>query len=352
VDIDYLWRYNLYEHSRWGLGLAYNADMQQTWRLVANAGYGIRDRQFKWGLGGSLLVDKGHSGRVYLMSTREYAVAGNRNMHRGSIVDPGGLSSFMSLRMSDQISFLAGYRWRSRSTAYCTDVRLFYGGRLFDNNGLLYRKDGDNIVSENGAELRFNVQTSHFAGDVIVGHTWPAEKPVVQLLAEYDRTFRIALFDLRVFAQSGITTPNTPYIYMFDLGGCLGSPLYFRNSLLTVKQCEYTANAFILGLLRFGFEKPVFSMWNQLLVLGSNPRPFVGLSAAWGYLWGQDATGFLYYEGLNLTAPSNGLLEATVGIDGLLRWGSVDYGIATSVGLLPRTSTTRWAILLTAELSL
>lgn len=351
LDPDYIWRYNLYEHSRWGLGLAYSADSEQSWHVVANAGYGLHDKQLKWGLGASIQVDARHDGMLYLMATREYAAAGNRHMQWASLNDIGGLSSFMSLRMSDQLSAIAGYRWYGRDHSfYAVDLRIFRGGRLFDNDGLLYRKDGDVIEPENGLELRFDYTHGGFAADAVVGRTWPAQKTIAQLLVEYNTAFDLSPFTFHIYAQAGVTPPNTPYIYMFDLGGTLGAPLWFRNSLLTVGPCEYTANAFTLGSLRLALAEPLFQAWNSVLVIGTYPRPFVGLTGAWGMMWGQADDGTMTYEGLDLQAPSRAVAEATVGINGLLRWGYVDYGAALAVSLLP--DRTRTAILLTAELKL
>ncbi len=351
LDPDYIWRYNLYEHSRWGLGLTYSSDSDQSWHATANAGYGVHDKQLKWGVGASRLVDARHGGRLYLMATREYAAAGNRQMQWASLTDLGGLASFMSLRMSDQLSATGGYLWYGKGcSSYAVDLRIFRGGRLFDNYGLLYRKDGDTIAPENGLELRLSCHLGGFIGNATIGRTWPAQKTIAQLIVEYNKTFRFSHITLYLHTQAGITPPNTPFIYMFNLGGSLGSPLYFRNSLLTVRPCEYTANAFAIGSLRLGLTKPPFNLWNQLLEIGMYPRPFVGITGAWGMMWGQADDGTLTYEGLDLQAPNHAVAEAIVGIDGILRWGYVDYGTALAVSLLPDRS--RTAILLTAELKL
>lgn len=284
------------------------------------------------------------------MATREYAAAGNRHMQWGNITDFGGLSSFMSLRMSDQLSAICGYGWRSGYSSMAIDLRLFRGGRLFDNDGLLYRINGDTIAPENGLELRIAYRLGGLAAEALLGRTWPAHKPIAQLLAEYDLTLHNSLFETRCYLQAGITPPNTPYIYMFDFGGTYGSFLYFRNSLLTVRPCEYTANAFVLASLRLRMDRPLYSVWNAMFAVGSNPRPFVGLSAAWGHIWGQDADGCITYEGLDLRSPNSGVAEVVLGVDGLLRWGVVDNGVAFAIRLHPQELQPVFSILLTAEL--
>ncbi|MCR5038671.1 MAG: hypothetical protein K6A94_04980 [Bacteroidales bacterium] len=351
-NLDRLWAYNLYEHSRWGVGFDYNHPFSNSnsIELSGYVGYGVQDRQFKGGLG---VVYETKRNAYYLKASRDYSAAANRRMEATQLQDISNLSGFMSSRMSDNISVILGYQRKWGSTSLIADANLFYGGRLFDGSGLLYRCNGDVITPENGLELKIlfsykkNLKTK-----VVVGHTWPSGKPIASLLMQYSRSLSSEHFRTDFFVQGGITPRDVPYIRMFDLGGTFGAPVWFRNVLQTIQPYEYTANAFVLLSLRSGFKEPIFDIYSNLLVLGSRPRPFVGLSAAWGHLWGQDATGFLYYEGLNLIAPSEGLLEATAGIDGLVRWGAVDYGVATSVGLIPRRSTTRWAILLTAEFSL
>ena len=352
VDLHYLWRYNLYEHSRWGLGMAYDSDSAQRWHVVANVGYGLRDKQLKWGLGASRLMDSEHGGRFYIIACREYSAAGNRRMQATDITDPGCLASFMSLRMSDQTSVTGGYRWSTPLLAGIVDLRLFCGGRLFNNDGPLYRKDGDTIAPENGIELRLHCAAGGFAAEAVIGTTWPAHKPVAQLLVEYSRTFHLSPFTFHLHAQTGITPPNTPYIYMFDLGGTLGSPLFFRNSLLTIHPCEYTANLFASASSLLRLSSPLFSVYNRVLALGMAPRPFLGIDAEWGMMWGQDGDGRIHYEGLDLQAPCHGVAEAVVGVDGLLRWGVVDYGCAVACGFIPHATSLRWTILLSAELSL
>lgn len=347
VGIDYLWRYNLYEHSRWGLGLSYTAE---PWRIVANAGYGLHDHQLKWGVGGRVGVDSCRNGNLYLMAMREYATVGNRYFGGASLADLGGLASFMSLRMSDQLSAIAGYSWSTKAIGGTVDLRIFHGGRLFNNDGLLYRKEGDTIATENGLELRIYLTCGAIKANLLLGRTWPAHKPIAQLLVEDNNNIHFSPFILYLHFQAGITPPNTPYIYMFDLGGTLGSPLYFRNSLLTVAPCQYTANTFILAAPRIGFEEPLFTLTNQLLALGTAPRPFIGLSGVWGRMWGQDEDGRMTYEGLDLQAPSHTVVEAVAGVDGLLRWGLVDYGCALACGFLPAGSQPRWAFMLTAAL--
>ena len=357
LNIDRIWAYNLYEHSRWGIGLNYRQlyGSGNSIDIGGYAGYGVRDRVPKGGL--ALAYFFGDDA-FYLMASRDYTAAASRRMESTRLQDISDLSGFMSSRMSDDVSFTAGYLKGWERSNISLDARLFFGGRLFDAYGFLYRCNGDVISPENGLQLTLSFAFENsFKTKLVVGRIWPVVKPLASFLSQYSETFVTRSFRTDIFVQGGITPPGVPYIGMFDLGGTFGAPVWFRNVLQTVRPSEYTANAFILLSMRCGLRKPLFDVYNSLLVVGSRPRPFVGFSAAWGHMWGQDADGCLSYEGLDLTSPTRGLFEATAGFDGLLRWGSVDYGIAASVGLHPRTTPSgtpfpRWALLLTAELSL
>ena len=80
------------------------------------------------------------------------------------------------------------------------------------------------------------------------------------------------------------------------------------------------------------------ALYNNLFSVGSNPRPFVGLTAFWGTLWGQDANGRKTLETFVLQSPYEGLLEPVVGVDGIVRWGAVDLGAAIAYRIAPHSA--------------
>lgn len=360
-NLDRLWSYNLYEHSRWGGGLKWTlaphrADGSQI-SFDGYAGYGVLDRQWKGGLGFETQFVRNPYGLVqYITVGRDYVSAGSRHMAVGSITDPASLAAFMSYRMYDRAGWVWGYRWRVRGVEHCIDATVFAGSRLFDNDWLLYREQG--LAEADGAVLRWTLRLPQgFSSQVEAGGTWPDATLVARLLAQYDRKLRLSPIELSLFLQGGITPPRTSYLYMFDLGGTFGAPLYFRNSLLTARPNEFTANAFAFLSLHLRPEDPLWYWWSSFASIGTSPKPFVALHAAWGWLWGQDADGQLTWEGLDLQAPHHGLVEALAGVDGLIRWGAVDWGIAAGYRLTPagvpyhRTETNdNLVLLITADL--
>lgn len=362
-NLDRLWSYNLYEHSRWGGGLKWTlaprrVDGSQV-SFDGYVGYGVQDRQWKGGIGNEIRDGRSPYGLVqYITVGRDYVSAGSRHMAVGSITDPASLAAFMSRRMYDRAGLVWGYRWRVRGVEHCIDATLFAGSRMFDNERLLYRVQGDTLPEADGAVLRWMLRLPQgFTSQLEVGGMWPEASFVTRLLAQYERTLKLSPVELSIYAQGGITPPRTSYLYMFDLGGTFGAPLYFRNSLLTARPNEFTANAFAFLSLHLRPEDPLWYWWSSFASIGTSPKPFVALHAAWGWLWGQDADGQLTWEGLDLQAPHHGLVEALAGVDGLIRWGAVDWGIAAGYRLTPagvpyhRTETNdNLVLLITADL--
>jgi hypothetical protein len=70
----------------------------------------------------------------------------------------------------------------------------------------------------------------------------------------------------------------------------------------------------------------------------SSPHPFLQLNALWGHLFGQDATGFLYWDGLPLQSPNLGIAEMSTGFDGLVHWGLFDLGFGVAYRLCPTSA--------------
>lgn len=359
-DLDKLWNYNLYERSRWGGGLKFTP--RDGIDITGYVGYGVRDQQWKGGLGFAAKLPWSHrQGVVYLNVGRDYFAAASRQMKAVNLTDVSGLSAFMSRRMSDRLYVRAGYRWKNAAMSYTVDGMLFDGGRLFADRRLLYKIDGDDVMPENGGEVR--LVASHRCGlsaELTGSYLVSPDRMTLRLLTQYDKSHVLGPFNLITFAQAGITSPNAPYIYMFDLGGTYGAPIHFRNALLTAEPNEFTANYFAFTSLRLAMRKPLYKVYSQFFAVGSNPLPQVGLNAAWGDLWSHESdlgsfppAGYVYQDGVTMQSPSHGVLEVLVGIDGLIKWGLVDYGATITYRVpLSESDVSRWLLLLSANINI
>ena len=338
-NIDRLWNYNLYEHSRWGGGL--RLTVRDCFVAEGYVGYGVKDERFKGGL--MLDVVKPALNRhIYLSGVYDLEAAASRRLQAATLTDIGGLSAFMSSRMAHVERVTAGWRQDiGRRLHLGVALRFSEEERLYNAYGLLYPESYQSLYSyvESVVDIRLN---QRLLLQLILGST---EEPVncegmsyIRLLAQYSNTFNFKPFCLHFFAQGGWSDGfdhAVPYSRMFDLGGTWGSPVYFRNSLLTAYPNEFTANAFALVSLRLQTQKPLYKIYNSFYNVGSNPVPFVGLNAAWGALWGMNADGQLVWQQLPLQAPHMGVFEPLVGVDGVIRWGMVDYGVSAAYRLTP-----------------
>ena len=191
------------------------------------------------------------------------------------------------------------------------------------------------LVAKAGREADFYIESAATSTEES-GNCLPLT--YLRALAQYDRTFQPTEWsDLRLFAQGGWcdgTDHHVPYSRMFDLGGSWGSPFYFGSSLLTARPNEFTANLFALFSLRVSTTQPLWKRWDEVWKVGSNPRPFAGIGAAWGLLWRQNGDGRCR-QGIDMQAPNRGLGEAVAGINGLMRWGLVDLGVALAYRITP-----------------
>ena len=337
VDLDHVWSYNLYEASRWGLGarLAIHPEIlgRRATYIDGYVGYGLRDTKWKGGLGIKLPITK--KSTVNVSVRRDYEKAASRSLSSYNITNISSLSAFVTRRLCDHLEAIVGYTYGGRWTLGA-EGRIYMGHRLFEGGTLLYAVDGDKLPREDGAVLRLSASDKHgFTAEVILGATWPEVKPVARALAQYDKTSKRKALTTTLFLQGGLTAPGTPYTYMFDLGGTYGAPICFNHTLQTALPNEFTANLFMFVGAKVATTKPLWNFDLREVQLGSHPVPFVQLTAAWGTLWGQDGNGQLFYEWLPLQAPNMGIAEPAAGIEGLLRWGLTDWGIAAAYRLTP-----------------
>ena len=359
VDLDHVWSYNLYEASRWGLGarLAMHPKIldRRTTYIDGYVGYGLRDTKWKGGLGIKLPVTQ--KGTLAVSVKRDYVKAASRSLSGYNITNISSLSAFVTRRLCDHLEATVGYTHIGRWTLGA-EGHIYMGHRLFEGGTLLYVVDGDKLPREDGAMLRLSASDRQgFSAAVTLGATWPEVKPVARVLAQYDKTSKRKVLTTTLFIQGGFSAPGTPYTYMFDLGGTYGAPICFNHTLQTALPNEFTASLFAFAGAKVSTTKPLWNFDLHEVQLGSHPVPFVQLTAAWGTLWGQDGNGQLFYEWLPLQAPHMGIAEPAAGIEGLLRWGLTDWGIAAAYRLTPPQAPytrleaiTNLTLLLTAKL--
>lgn len=340
-NLDRLWSYNLYEESTWGGGLhfvtfaPFTFATRREYNIYVN--YSTHIHQWKYGFGVAYRLRKSHrNGTIYLSVAHDYYTAGSRSLDDASRCDVGSLSTFMTQRMLEQYGFMAGYSLEILGATVSVDGRWFKGWRLFDADGMRYRTDTTTVPREDGREYRLRIEapiglTMQLQG----GYVGDDKRSFARLIGQYYNTFEMGFLSLDVYLQGGVASNGAPYPYLFDLGGSFGGPVCFYSSLLMATPNEFTARQYAAGNLRLHLTKPLFKLYSRLLHIGTMPMPYVGVAAMWGELGGQDENGQAVVDGLQLQAPHKGIWEPELGIDDILRWGSVSWGGAVAYRMAP-----------------
>ena len=338
LDAGRIWNYNLYEHSRWGAGLRLTT--AKVLSFDGHLGYGTYDEQWKYGaaITGRFLGSRREA--VYLRYLHDYFAVGSRHIDSPEADNFSLLGSFWSRRMTEQQRVTLGYRWSTAFADWAIEAVWEESGRLFDAKQLLYYNRGDAIT--HSGYIYSRLLMCHHLGlrlQTELGN-WGSDGPAIaRLLTDYRKTFHWPVVDLHLYAQAGLTPPSADYEHMFDLGGTWDAPVYIGNNLPTIHPNEFTANSFALLRLRLQTAPPLYHVYNNLFNVGSSPRPFVGFTALWGTMWGQDSNGLKNVEEFVLQSPYKGLLEPILGVDGIIRWGMVDCGVAVTYRLTPSSAT-------------
>ena len=358
IDAGRICNYNLYEHSRWGGGLMLTTHPSNFIFNKIDAagylGYGTRDKRWKYGAAlDEHLRNSPFQSALYQRFEHDYFAAGSRH-----IANPwsGGqlLGGFMSRRMTEDILVTFGYRWHTRPWRWA--VEFTWGERrcLFNETDLLYASQ-DLLNYERFGRLRLSIRhSSGFAAQYEYFSDWKT----MRLLADYRRTIPFSFLKLDLYAQGGVTPKYNKYIDMFDLGGFYNAPLYLERGFSTIRPNEFTSNTFASFYLRLQTAAPLFRTYNPLFGTGTNPTPFLSINALWGMLWGQDENGQRPWLTSSLQSPNRGILEVSIGMDGIIHYGVVDWGVAVAYRITSPTAAYHntnarhnIAILITAKLT-
>lgn len=342
LDPNRIYSYNLYEKSRWGAGLEYDIMLGQKdsagltcLALSAYGAWGYEDHRLKWGgkveLQGVTKDRRKYS--TYLEGFHDLTAPGSRHIGIYDVFHFTSTGNFMTRRFNDTWRVTGGVsRMKTRKMQETIELRWSRERDLWSGNNLIYPASCADLRSmpyEDFFEVRIHLADfSGLSGELLAGTTSQWASPFVRLLVQYNRKFFWEPLTLEVFAQCGFADEGAPYSRCFDLGGTWGSPLAMERSLLTARPNEFTANLFSLVTLKLSTAEPLFYYYHNNLLVGTSPSPFVLCNAAWGELRGHSSP----------QAPDKGILEVGGGVDGLLKWGLVDWGGAVVYRLTQKSA--------------
>ena len=372
-DLNTLYNYNVYERNRWGGGLylqtplrydqRYGSDFQNSLSANAYLAWGTGDHAWKYGADVALLFPRNITRRILLGYHHDIEQAGRHSFSSYNIFNTIENSSYFSSRYSSVSRLSAGVDLDINGPGFLSfTLRLSREQLLFSAQRLLFPQIDDDdalpysIYHEALTHLRWG---DHWHWELLCGlaHHDISNAPhyYAHLVAQYSNTFKLRdkYGSVRLFAQGGTTLGrNTPISRRFSLGGTGGSLYYFSNSLLTVHPNLLMADSYLHLALRYTAGRP---LWQNAL---SRPTPFLQVNALWGAMhtfkgWAEQGT-YLLLSGENINtelqdpspgtelisfvAPFKGVLEPAAGIDQLVHWGIVDFGVAVALQLTPENS--------------
>ena len=356
-DLDRLYNYNNYERHRWGAGLdwiiplkyddRYGTLFQNLFITNAYFGYGTGDHAWKYGAYAGFVFPRSVISGISVSYMHDLLLAGAHSFEAYDLLNTCNNSTYFSSRYSeaDKITAMSqielpGPGKLRLSYSHYRERLLFNASNLlfphiYDNDALpyqTYNTVGVDLLWGEHWKLGFltNVTNPDY-GDILNNKLFSLS--FIRLLAQYSNkiSFKDNHGHLALFAQSGYVTKSAPITQLFDLGGTGGGKYYFYNTFLTVRPNTFMSNVFSLASIRYTMG---CGLWKTSL---SEPRPFAQFNAMWGMFLGNDKASQTY-SGMLLHAPVDGLFEPCLGIDGILRWGLLDMGIATAYQMTPKNS--------------
>ncbi|MBO4587140.1 MAG: hypothetical protein J5677_04920 [Bacteroidales bacterium] len=348
LDADKVYNYNQYEKSRWGLGLQWGwmaNEIDTTrygWdRLSAGAytGYGYADQRFKWGVNVSLWGNPKLEERFYLSFIHDLTPDALHTLASPGITVLSLPASFMTRLYSDTWRLTLGFSQKRPvkkifELFYSLELHLSRERLLYDIYGQIQYPTYDELKdmeASNFAELQLTLfHSSGWSGRVTFGsYNTDTDKNgefFLRTLVQYERKIQYDFLEFQIYGQGGfVEGTEVPYSRRFDLGGSWGCPLALNHTLLSARPNEFTANCFVLFNLKLTTRNPLFEFFNNIVALGTAPKPFVLCNGAWG-------------KAHDYPAPEKGIAEVGAGIDGLLRWGEVYWGLGVVYRLTPASA--------------
>ncbi len=374
ADLNQLFNYNLYEGQRWGMGLqvttpiGYNAkyprDQQNAVQLKGYGAYGLQDHGLKYGGSVALLMPRDRKRNMGIAFSHDLSRTGSRQLGSYSMLATYNNSNYVSSRYVGINRLSLGFnRFVVNGFDIMAHLRFSREDYRFNERGYVFptRYHGDahmpylhyieqHLLVKYGNNLLLLFDGGYVKSD----DTEANSRLFAHFIAQYSavKTMKNKRADrCYIFGQLGYTTPNTPFSRLFDLSGTAGYNYFFRNSFMTVSPTAFTAHQYAFLCLHYLWGHP---LWQTSF---STPQPFVQLSAMWGTLSRRNYGDRLIYSlrrempvlptttqqinddhVISVTAPSYGVLEPSVGIERIIRYGYLDFGIACAYQLTPQAA--------------
>lgn len=339
IDINKLYSYNGYEHSRWGLGLDWNITK---WLTTSGFfGYGVKDKEWKYGGEVDFFFDRYQNRALKLFYRQDLAPAAPTQDHTYALLDFSGnieyaLRHFSKVRSAGAQLTLP--LWRhvkgSLSATYSRETPMY------DSSGIFYAKDIDDPLAttdfaEIGLtlhyeknnkirlpkyELSLGPELSHPMFNICYTRgiaLFDASTTYNRIVAEYQQIIQVQHYGtLSLFGQVGYVDSDVPFSRLFATVGTDNMWYYFRNSFLTLRPHQFVSDRYANLCMSFSFTQPLWRLKH------SRPTLFLQINSIIG-----SAKNAVSHDNIPIQAPEKGILEPCIAINNLLNYSTISLGV-------------------------
>ena len=338
IDINKIFNYNGYEHSRWGLGVEWNV---AKWLCPSGYfGYGVNDKEWKYGGALDFFFDRYKNYDLQLFYRRDLEMAASTKTNDYALLDIDGNTEYavehfykeraagakLSLPLWRHVKGTASFTY-SRETPMYDSTGIFFSHNLLDDLstddfaeiGLSLTYEKNDKIRLPKYEISLGTEFSHPMINISYTRGVPlfdAEHSYNRLLVSYMQNFQMQHYGtLRLFSQLGYVDSDVPYSRLFAVTGTRNVVYYFRNSFLTLNPHRFVSDRFANLCISFKFARP---FWRLKY---SKPKAMLQLNGIVG-----TAKNTMSIDGMPLQAPEKGILEPCVAINDIITYSSITLG--------------------------
>jgi len=342
---------NRYERIRIGCGFQTNELFSKTLSLGGFAGYGIKDRAWKYGGNLVLTIDKRTGTSLRFGYSRDLEEPGNVNyfVRNSNAFSNTTLRNFYTFQMDSVQQFRADFSTRVKPSFEINSWMLNEKRNPARYNWIFNNQAGKIYRSFTNTEAGIGFRYTHGERYSMIGRARVMSRPATtELMAQFSKGFsgisgdlnytRLALqfahrFENKrlgttsVFLSAGQIWGNVPYSYLFNIRACDNGSffsLYIPNLFQTAGLYEFTADKSAALFIQHNF--------GSLLLKPANPhiRPEFTLlqSVYFGSL--ENAAD---HQGIPVQAATKGLYESGLMVTNIYRanLGFLYMGLGTGV---------------------
>ena len=346
VLLDKVLRYNGYEGLRLGLGLVTNDRITRHASLGGYFAYGFRDKEWKYGGDLSIKPWAAHGPQLRLYHEHDVEESGGVQFRGSSRVLDSEAFRWLYVDRMDRLQRTGGellFRMGSPLRVWLGSARIdrwnLLGYQYADPQGegitLLHDRF---VIGEVSIGLRYAYREQvaqlphqmfglgtrwpvlYVHATRMVSGLWGGEWDLWRCSAMLEKTFRLRMVgDLSVRLMGGVTQPDAPYPFLFNLRGTMppGFGVAVRNTFETMRPNEFAADRLLVLHLRHSFGDLLMKPKGRFA-----PVPSLVFSAGVGELEHPDR-----HRRFDVNAPDQGFAEAGLQVDRLVRMGLCRFGV-------------------------